>query len=309
MIRGRGLPEDFGAAAPFLDTLFATKQSVVNATAGGELVEFTVVNDYQMSLLFMMLLLPLTAMFKRRQFPFLALSLGIIAVMTIYFAPNLGLPRIAEQARAAEYLLLSFAVGGGLYFSLLVVRPLRYFYKSYTKHLVLMMTFVSLVTIISITPRWIDSDHFIKHTNTMEYNDIAFVTYQLSKEHRPYTWTTISYVQSYPKALGKGFHVNAQEFLFRYDPDEHYLKVGGTQWVYIFVENVSHPFIGMDEWYYRWRSDIHEQLKSWIEYYQMSHDNISIYLENELVTVYKIDNRDYTRYLEKLEKIQKAKQR
>ncbi len=304
-----GLPQDFGAAAPFLDTLFTTKQSVVNATAGGELVEFTVVNAYQISILFMLLLLPLTAIFKRRQFPFLALSLGIIAVIVIYFAPNLGLPRIAEQARAAEYLLLSFAVGGGLYFSLLVVRPLRYFYRSYTKHLVLMMTFATLITIISITPRWIDSDHFIKQTNSMEYNDIALVTYQLSKRHRPYTWTTVSYVQSYPKALGKGFHINAQEFLLHYDPDEHYLKVGNSEWVYIFVENISHPFVGMDEWYYRWRSDIHEQLKLWIEHYQVTHTNISIYLENELVTVYKIDNRAYVDHLEELKKRKKASKR
>lgn len=302
-----GLPEDFGAAAPFLDNLFNTKKSMVRLEEGMELVRYIVINDYQLFYLLSMLLLPLAVLFDRRRFFLLSFSLSIIAVMVIYFAPNLGLPDVASQSRAAEYLLLVFALGGGIWFYLLVVRPLRYFHTSYAKHLTLIIAFVALTVLIMITPRWLDSNRFMRQTNAIEYNDIAYVIYRLSKEHRPYTWTAVSYVQSYPKALGKGFHINAQNFLLDYDPHDTYLKVNNSEWVYVFIENISNPYAGMDEWYYRWRSDIHEQLKLWIEQYQISHDNISVYMENDIVTVYKIDNRAYIEYLERMKKL--ARQR
>ncbi len=295
-----GLPQDFGAAAPFLDKLFETKKSISSsAESGAEIVTYAVTNIYQISIVFLMLLLPLMSLLKKQKFLFLAFSMSIIAVMLIYFATNLGLPRAAKHARAAEYLLLVFALGGGMYFSLLVVEPLRYFYRSYAKHFVLVITFMALVVTVIITPRWIDGKRFMMQTNAIEYNDLALLLYNISRKHRSFTWTVVSYVQIYPKVLGKGFHINTHDFLFDYNPNEHYLEIP-TEWTYIFVENVPNPYMGMHEWHYRWRSDIHEQLKLWIEHYRMTHDNISIYLENEIVTVYKIDNRDYIKYTNQL---------
>lgn len=291
-----GLPQDFGAAAPFLDNLFSTKKSIDNVSDGGEIVQFAVVNLYQMSVVFMMLSLPIVAILTRQRFTFIVLSMSVVAVIIIYFMPNLGLPRLAKQSRIAEYLLLVFAAGGGMYYSLFISRPFRHLHKSYTRHTVLAVTVVAVMVLISLTPRWIDSNRFMQQTNAIEYNDLALQLYKISREHRPYTWTTVAYVQSYPKVLGKGFHLNSQNFLFQHDPHKKYLEIPSVEWVYIFIENVPNKYEGMDEWYYRWRSDIQEQMKSWIESYMISHDNISIQYESSLVTVYKIDNRVFLEY-------------
>ncbi|RLA71753.1 MAG: hypothetical protein DRG24_04745, partial [Epsilonproteobacteria bacterium] len=189
-----GLPQDFGAAAPFLDSLFETKKSIDNVSDGGEEVVYTVVNPLQITLIFSMLLLPFTAIFAKRKFQFFALSLGIITVLLIYFASNLGLPRAAKQTRAAEYLLLVFSLGGGLYFSLFIVQPLRYFYKKSLRYLFLGLAVSMTIFLMIVMPRWIDSKWFLTRISALEYNDLAVLLYRLSREQRAFNWTIVAYL-------------------------------------------------------------------------------------------------------------------
>ncbi len=290
-----GIPQDFGAAAPFLDNLFETKKSVENVADGGEIVSFIVINKVQMSIVFSMLILPLFIFFIKRKFLFIAMTLSIISVLLIYFAANLGLPRAAKQFRAAEYVYLVFAMGGGFYFYFFIARPLRYFHSHKTRYIALASTSILLMITFVQVPRWIDTDRFMTQSNSLEYNNLAYILYKISQENQPYTWTSISYVQTYPKVLGKGFHVNTPDFLLKYDPREHFLEIIVKK-IFIFVENEPNTYMGTHQWYYRWRPQIEEQLKEWIGLYQMLHDNISIYYQNELVTIYEIDNSEYVKY-------------
>ncbi len=291
-----GIPQDFGAAAPFLDNLFETKQSVSNVADGGEVVSFVVVNKVQIAIVISMFFLILISFFIKRKFLFISMVVSIIAVMLIYFAANLGLPRAAKQFRAAEYLLLVFAMGIGFYFYFFIIKPLRYFYSKKRLYLGLVAAFfIVLITIVQ-TPRWIETKRFMTQTNSMEYNNLAYILYKISQENRPYTWTSISYVQTYPKVLGKGFHINTPDFLLKHDPRDKYLKIPMVRKVYIFIENKPNPYMGTHQWYYRWRPQIQDQLKEWVSIYQMLHDNIRVYYQNEIVSIYEIDNSEYVKY-------------
>ncbi len=303
-----GIPQDFGAAAPFLDSLFETKESVANVADGGEMVSFVVTNSVQMFMVVCMLFLPLFALFTRKKFLFLSMSLSVIAVLLIYFAANLGLPRAAKQFRAAEYLLLVYAMGFGFYFSLLIAKPLEFLNSRIAKYSALLVSVMILAIIIVQVPRWIDSKRFMEITNSLEYNNLAYMLYKLSQENEPFTWTIVSYVQSYPKVLGKGFHINTPVFLLKFDPREHFLKIGMSEKIFIFVENKPNSYMGTHQWYYRWRPEIQGKLKEWISIYQMFHNNISIYYQNNIVSIYEIDNREYVEYeTKRLKKLKESK--
>jgi hypothetical protein len=301
-----GIPQDFGAAAPFLDNLFETKKSVENVADGGEIVSFIVINRVQMSLVFLMSILPIFIFFIKRKFVFMAMTLSIISVLLIFFAANLGLPRAAKQFRAAEYVYLVFAMGSGFYFYFFIARPLRYFHSHKARYLALAVSVIFLAITFVKVPRWIDTNRFMTQTNSLEYNNLAYILYQISQENQPYTWTSISYVQTYPKVLGKGYHINTPDFLFKYDPREKYLEIPEKK-VFIFVENKPNSYMGTHQWYYRWRPQIEEQLKEWVGLYEMLHNNISIYYQNEIVTIYEIDNSEYVIYENK--RLQKLKDR
>jgi hypothetical protein len=291
-----GIPQDFGAAAPFLDNLFKTKQSVSNVADGGEVVSFVVVNVVQISIVASMFFLVVMTFFIKRKFLFISMIVSIIAVMLIYFAANLGLPRAAKQFRAAEYLLLVFAMGGGFYFYFFIVKPLRYFYTKKSIYIGLFVSILFIVITISQAPRWIETDRFMTQTNSLEYNNLAYELYKISQKNQPFSWLSVSYVQTYPKVLGKGFHINTPDFLLKYDPREKYLEIPMVEKIYIFVENRPNSYMGTQQWYYRWRPQIQAQLKEWISIYQMLHDNISVYYQNEIVSIYEIDNDEYIKY-------------
>ncbi len=290
-----GIPQDFGAAAPFLDSLFATKESVKNVTDGGETLSMILSTKLQISIVIAMLVLPIIVLFVKRKFFPLSMTLIIVAVILVYFASNLGLPRAAKQTRAAEYLLSVFAMGGGIYFSIFIAKPLSYFKRKSYRYLALFISSIMILITMVQTPRWIDTKHFMKRTNSIEYSDLAYVLYKISQENQPFSWTAISYVQSYPKILGKGYHVNTPDFLLKYDPVKSFLEIQSNS-VYIFIENSANKYAGTGEWYFRWRPQVQEQLKQWINLYSNTHDNLSIYYQNSIVTVYKIDNSEYVKY-------------
>jgi len=289
-----GIPQDFGAAAPFLDKWFHTKQSVREAVSYGDVLNIIVLNPVNVTVGILMLLLPIASFFTRRKFLYMSFSFVILAVMLIFFMPNLGLPRLARQTRVAEYLLLVYAVGFGFYFHLFVIRPLHSFYSKRKEYFALgVIVFVTLMIAIQM-PRWIDTQHFLKQTNSIGYNDTAYAIYKISQNNPPLSWSAVAYVQSYPKLLGKAYHINTTEFIRKYDPLSPVLPIMSKK-VYIFVENSANSFKGTGEWFYRWRSQVENQLKQWINLYSSSHKNIKLYYQTPIVTVYEIDNQEYVK--------------
>ncbi len=301
-----GIPQDFGAAAPILDKIFSTKQSTKEiVSVGREIVEIIVFHRVQIIIfMFLILLYPLNLILrKHRKFILSSLSLSMIAVLLIYTGVNLGLPEIVSQKRASDYLFLVTAVGSGLYFNLienplkkLITRLSKKFYHWYMTGILSLFAFISIL----VLPTWNDTKVFLQYTNQIQYNSIAMELYNIKTLREPYSYTIVGFTQSYSKVLDKGFHIEASNFLIKYNPYAPEIEIP-TKYIYIIVESIPNTYKGMDEYYYRWRKDIELQLSSWVKIYSEYHDNIKIFASKEIMTIYEIDNRDYVKHFEKKE--------
>ncbi len=293
-----GSLRDYGAAAPFLDFLFGTaraKQQI--AFFGVEMTMFISFLYTQLIIFALMILIyPLSVLFaKRRKFVYSSVGLMVIAVLFIYVEENLGAPRLVHPLRSVEYVLLVCSVSAGMYYK---------FFENFLKRVLLKkyrfvsFTIIALFFLLSFffVPSWNNSEGFYTNTEDIQYNDLAVEIYKIKKLRRPLSWTLVSFVQGYSKVLGKGFHLNVDTLIKKYSPTSRFLEIP-TEYVYIFLENIPNTYEGSGEWFYRWRRDLEEQLKAWITIYSSTHDNIRIFDDKKVVTVYEIDNREYMKYL------------
>ncbi|HET7711903.1 MAG TPA: hypothetical protein VFL80_08230, partial [Thermoanaerobaculia bacterium] len=119
------------------------------------------------------------------------------------------------------------------------------------------------------------------------YGATAYAVVRITREIEPFTWTLVTYGQEYPMVLGRGFHIPAVEFLERYDPGEAVLRIP-TPYVFVVVEKTPHRF-QINTWAARFsREDVERRLQTWCYLYQLSHDDIRLFLDNEQVSVYEI---------------------
>jgi hypothetical protein len=110
---------------------------------------------------------------------------------------------------------------------------------------------------------------------------------RIARELEPFTWTLVSYGQEYPMVLGRGFHINAADFVEQYDPTEARLRVP-TPRVFIAVEKTPHRF-EIDNWSKRFgRAAVEERLQTWCSVYGLTHRNMRVWLDDEHVRVYEI---------------------
>ncbi len=295
-----GIPQDFGAAAPFLDRLFGTKQAVTEiASAGIEEVTISHLTWVHLFFVLSIILFFFLARVYKKGFYFSSFILIPAGFFLIYYAQNLGLPKLVHQSRGSEYLFLSITIVIACYVKLFLWLPLRLIFKNFAKPLFLLIIYITLFISIFFIPHYKDTEYFKKFINGVQYSEIPYYLYQIIRQNKPNTWTVISYVQEYSKVLGKGYMINVNEFIVEYDPRDRYLRIP-TPKVYIFVEDIPHKYTGKDEWYYRWRRDVETSLKEWVALYSAIHKNkIKIFAKSKLLTVYEIDNSDYMKLLEK----------
>ncbi len=293
-----GIPPEFGAAAPFLDKMFHTKGLHAVVKTGFEYVRISEITTISLIVLSLACLAFVFSFFTQRKFLNTSFVLIIVGIFFTYFIPNTGLPLLTKQSRLAEYMFFALTLLFSFYFFHFIYQPLFFIFKKYAKYLILSISSLSFVFLILSAPKWINSKQVWKDINGIEYTSIPDIVLKINKKNRPFTWTIVSYVQEYAKVINKGYHVNSQQFILRYHPNDKYLSVP-TQKIYIFIENYPNPFKGLHEWYYRWRSKIQDNLKSWVAIYSISHNNIKLYYETKTVTVYEIDNTDYMNYLKR----------
>jgi len=295
-----GIPKNFGAAAPFLDKLFGTARNMQNVVASGTKIVSIISIDSIHLLFFAMLIFGfIFSMLTKRKFTNTSFLLIITGIFITYFGTNAGLPMFAKQSRLAEYVMFAITLLFSFYFYYIFYKPSFLLLKKYARVLVISVTYALFFIFIITVPRWMDSKLFWKNINELEYTSIPQIILRINKENRPFNWTVVSYVQEYAKVKNKGFHINTQNFLLRYNPKERYLKVP-TKKIFIFVENFPNPYKGMQEWYYRWRGDIQNSLKSWVAIYMSSHTNMKIYYKTKTVTIYEIDNSNYIEHLREM---------
>ncbi len=304
-----GIPQDFGNAAPILDKFFKTKtytEKVVET--GKEFVDLIVFYTNQLIYYLIFCLLYFFSLFfyKEKRFFASSLSLVFIGVLIIYFSQNLGLPKVVSASRCVDFLLISFALSFGIFFGLFDKFLKKILKKAY-KYVMLSSISVVSLTCVFLLPTYNSTDYFYEFTSSIQYNSVALALYKIKNSREPYTYTIVGFVQSYPKVFDKGFHINAQNFIKRYNPYAPELQID-TKYIYIIVETVPLKYSGRGEWYYRWRKDIELSLMTWIKIYSKFHNNIRLYYSNDYVEIYEIDNREYYRKI-MLERLKKKKWR
>jgi len=295
-----GIPIEFGAAAPFLDKLFKTRG--LGHVAKIDIFNVSIIKITYVHLVFFFGLFCafIGSLFTKDKFLNISYLLIILGIFIPYFGPNAGLMLLTKQERLAEYMFFAMTLLVSFYFFYFFYKPLLFIFKKYAQKILLSFFYVLFFLSILLIPRWIDTKYFWKNINLTQYTSIPAVILKIDKENRPFTWTTVAYVQTYDKIRDKAYHINTQNFLLKYNPQAKVLPIP-TQKVFIFIENFSNPYKGMDEWFYRWRREIQDQLKTWITIYAAHHPNIRVYAKTKTVTVYEIDNSSYMKQLMKEE--------
>jgi len=298
-----GIPQDFGAAAPFLDKLFGTARNMHEISkVGTKTIAVSDITNIHVAFFLIMLLAFFLSIISKRKFANTSFILIAFGVFIAYFGPNFGLPLVAKQSRLAEYLFFAMTVLASFSFYYLVDKPISFAFKKYSKMLIMIIIYsIFFITTLTV-PRWIDTDSFWKNINAIEYTSISEVILKINSQNRPFTWTVVSYVQEYAKVRDKGYHINTQNFLLRYNPNSSELKID-TPKIYIFIENFPNQYKGKGEWYYRWRRNIQDDIKSWVAMYSATHSNIRIYYKTKTITTYEIDNSDYVERMKKLRRL------
>ncbi len=298
-----GIPQDFGAAAPFLDKFLGTERSARDvANLGTKVIAITTITKTHFVFFAMIFFSYIFAWFTKRKFINTSYILVVVSIFIPYFGPNFGLPLVTKQSRLAEYLFFAITLLSSFYFFYFFYKPIFSLLKKYAKYLVIGICYAIFIALVLIVPRWMDTKSFWKNINAIEYTSISEVILKINSDNRPFDWTVVSYVQEYAKVRNKGYHINTQNFLLKYNPRARELKID-TPKIYIFVENFPNPYKGKGEWYYRWRGDVENSLKSWIAIYSATHSNIRIYYKTSTITVYEIDNSKYVNYLKKMKRL------
>lgn len=294
-----------GAAAPIIDATLqrlgivqksADQDAVLMPAADFDFEEMRMLLPSPSLLAFMgaVILFFIIAQFFRRRFEWSSSSLIALGVLFVYMATILGLPQLVDATRAAEALMLSWSMILAYYFYLLIVAPLsRYGHYAVARVLFSLIALIAAGVIAWVTPKWIERDQFWKELNNIEYSDFGYAAYKIKKNYQPFTWTIISYNPEYAEVLTKGYHYNTHDFIDEYDSADRYLRIP-TPTVFLFLENTPHPYKGMGEWYYRWRSTIQENFQQWILMYQLHHPGrLKVWYQSDHATVYILDNKDY----------------
>jgi hypothetical protein len=284
------LPGGLGAAAPLLDKIVKTGSASI-AVGANRLLLLTAPPFLLSLIAASFILFGVTVFTKRLRFRLMSLALVSIGVLLIYFAPNLGLPRIVDQSRMMVFVAYSYAVVFAIFYYLVVERIiLKSIFKRTYFIASTFLVFSATIFAIAYSPRWIDTKMFWDNIHGIEYNEFPYLVYKIEDNFQPFSYTIVSYVQEFPQVITKGYHLNTQDLLQTYDPAEKIIRIP-TDYVFIFMENIPITYQGMGEYWYRWRPDIMLKLKDWVAIYSQYHNNIKEWYSDEWVDVYLIDNR------------------
>jgi len=217
---------------------------------GFQAITIATINKIHLILFSMIIIAFIFSLFTKRRFINTSYMLIIVGIFISYFGPNAGMSLLANQSRLAEYLFFGITLLFAFYFFYFIYKPIFLLFKKYARLAILFITYTIFIFMVLLIPRWMDTKYFWKNLNSIEYTAIPNIILKINKDNRPFTWTVISYVQEYAKVRNKGYHINTQSFLLKYNPQDKELKTDASK-IYIFVENFPNPYKGKDEWYYR----------------------------------------------------------
>jgi len=202
-----GLPRKIGAAAPVLDKFLGTKSAVLTTSADIYTVQILSMPPLLLLLALLSLILTVAGFVsvKKGLVP-AASGLVTTGVLLLYCAPNLGLPKFVDHSRLQIFVALSYAITFGTIYHLVFERAmLRPLLKQWCfTGSVVLVTGIS-VLVMARSPRWLDTKTFRESINDIEYNEAPYLVNRIEDQFQPFTYTVVSYVQSFPQVISKGY--------------------------------------------------------------------------------------------------------
>jgi len=192
-----------------------------------------------------------------------------LVFFAIHISSRFALPQLVESRRNSEWFLMSIAMLIGIAA------------QAWRREVAWVAAAVWLARVPAPASL---RDQLLNYSG---YGTASLAVVEIAHKYEPYTWTLVSYGQEYPMVLGRGFHIQASEFLNRYDPAMPELAVP-TRYVFVLTERVPHRFEVLD-WRSRFRrGEIERRLETWCQLYQATHDDIRLFLDDGNVQVFQI---------------------
>jgi hypothetical protein len=246
--------------------------------APGEEVAYMMLTPFLIAVVIAAVALAIAAI-RTREAHALAIAIGTVLFVVTHSASVLGVPELIEVRRNAAWLAMSVAVLLGSVIAALASRlPQRMRTAMPILAIAVWCATIPNITAAAMRARLLDYSG---------YGTTTYAVVRISQRLQPFTWTLVSYGQEYPMVLGRGFHLNAADFVEQFDPTEPRLRVP-TPHVFIAVEKTPHHF-QIDNWSKRFdRAAVEERLQTWCTVYGLTHRNLRIWLDDENVRIYEI---------------------
>ena len=278
--------------APFLDRLFASRDG--GRDRSDTIAEIEVITTTTVAIL---VLLAASAVFvvacvAFRRLPLrgtrLMASLALGALLLVQLSENARLPALIHPDRNCVWLLMigiavtSAAVIGPLARVGLLL-PARF--RPHAAAALLAAGFGAWVAHSEgLRPGFFDE----KLVDFTEHGAAPRALLSIVSRFDPYSWTVVTYGQEFPHVLGKGYHLDASDFLKRFDPFAPHVLVP-TRHVLILAEKQPHPF-EINAWRDEGsRAEIQGRLRAWCVLYQRSHGDMKVAWEDEDVQILMIE--------------------
>lgn len=210
----------------------------------------------------------------------------VAAATVIYQSQRFGLDSVAVTARSGEIMSLALAVAYGYLWHLLQPRG------GPVPAILVLAVLLYLRPPVPPEPYKMQSDESVE-----QYLRIA-------RGYPPTEWLMVSGPEGYALVLGKGWHLQIEDFLERYPATRPLYRPGGDQGDGGEGLSVPHVFLFVDKETFRRpviagappRADdreLMERLQLWAETYGRDHGDLEVFYEGETLTVYHIQ-RDMT---------------
>lgn len=312
-----GILRDVGDALPILDELLGTKkQALIVKDTGKETLYLLVMEPLQYLMMALTLfMLPISYLSRRSKFIYSSMMLAAVSTFIVFYLPHLGVNRLVAYSRGLEYLLTAEIITLTFIFYYFFNKPLKAILRAYYARTMLVIFFIVLIVGGFAFPKWYNAKDlppyvattlYPQNVKSIGYSASAQTILDINKLYRPFSWTIVSYVQEYSRAKDKGYHFNVQEMIMKYNPRNKYLEIP-TKYIFIIEEIRPNQYKGLDEWRYRWRREVMDNLRAWIAIYTETHDNIRLYKSTKNINVYLIENSEYMEELAKQDRINREK--
>ena len=216
------------------------------------------------------------------------LAISTLLILFVQVATSFGLLGVLDPNRNCQWLMIAIACMIGTALNELLRRVLsdgkRKMGRVAASAILLLTASIWLTRVPNLGAESFKQSDWVDAT---EYGNAVEALLRLQARLQPLTWTLVTYGQEFPHVLGKGYHMAAAEFLENYDPNAPELLIP-TQHVFILFEKNPHRH-QINTWAATFsRANLEERLGAWCVFYQLTHDDMRVYLDDENIRIYVI---------------------